>query len=68
MSLYNTLSEISSLLEKVSAADWKFVWDISVFLSDISKRSACVCEKKAFLNMFILSINLKAVESALHFV
>ena len=68
ISSYKILSEILSLLEKVSAADWKFMWGISVFLSSISKRSACVCEKKAFLNMFTLLINLKAVEYALQFV
>ena len=44
------------------------MWDIIVFLSNIFKRSACVCEKKTFLNMSILSINLKAVESALQFI
>ena len=68
MSFYNILSEISSLLKKMSAADWKFVWGISVFLSNISKRSACDSRKKAFLNMFTLLINLKAVEPTLHFI
>ena len=68
MSLYNTLSKILSLLEKMSAGDLKFMQDISIFLSDMFKRSACICKKKAFLNMLILSINLKVVESALQFV
>ena len=44
------------------------MWDISVFLSNMSERSACVYEKKAFLNMFTLLVNLKAVDSTLQFI